>query len=418
MIKLGVIADDFTGATDIASFMAEAGWKVVLFNGIPQSRVQTEQADAIVIALKSRSVVAEMAVSQSVSAGQWLLAQGCERLFFKYCSTFDSTSAGNIGPVTDALMKLLDVSMTVLCPAVPDNGRTIMYGHLFVKGQLLNQSGMEHHPVTPMLESSLKVLMEAQSTGLCGVINLDCVKNHPTQIAAHLEQAAAKKQKYVVFDVLDNQDLLTIARETRHLRLVTGAAGLGYAIAHLDSAGDPRPQQAIPVPAQGKTVVLSGSCSSMTNQQVNFYSQHADALALDIEKIFSDEGYMRYVTEWAIRNANAQYAPLIYATQPPQIIEFVQKHYGAAVVSEKIERFFSGLASALSQHGFNKFIVAGGETSGAVTQGLDIKGMVIGQAVAPGVPWTRSINSPQWIILKSGNFGAPDFFLKAQECFQ
>lgn len=418
MIKLGVIADDFTGATDIASFMAEAGWQVILFNGVPAGTVQPEEADAIVIALKSRSIAPEQAIEQAVGAGKWLLETGCQRLFFKYCSTFDSTVNGNIGPVTDALMKLVNASMTVLCPAVPDNGRTIVHGHLFVKGQLLNQSGMEHHPVTPMVKSSIKTLMEEQSAGLCGIVHLDTVKNAPENIAHQLEQLAFNKNKYVVFDVLDNQDLLVVAQKTRHFRLVTGAAGLGNAIARLDVSDHPVKQNALPVPKTGKAVILSGSCSSMTNQQVNFYSQHADALALDIEKIVKDDGYLQRVAGWAIRHADRGYAPLIYATQPPQLIEVIQKHYGAARVSEKIESFFSQLANRLHQEGFSKFIVAGGETSGAVTQGLHLTGMVIGHAVAPGVPWTKSRDGDLWIILKSGNFGTPDFFLKAQESFQ
>ncbi|MGY5957401.1 3-oxo-tetronate kinase [Kosakonia sp. BK9b] len=418
MIKLGVIADDFTGATDIASFMAEAGWRVILFNGVPAETVQPGEADAIVIALKSRSVAAGVAVEQSLGAGEWLLEMGCQQLFFKYCSTFDSTAYGNIGPVTDALMKLVNASMTVLCPAVPDNGRTIVHGHLFVKGQLLNHSGMQHHPVTPMMKSSIKALMEEQSTGLCGIVDLNTVKNAPDDIARQLEQLAFNKIKYVVFDVLDNQDLRVVASKTRHFRLVTGAAGLGSAIARLDVTDNPVAQTTLPVPKAGKAIILSGSCSSMTNQQVNFYSQRADALALDIEKIVNDESYLPGVLRWAIRHADSALAPLIYATQPPQLIEAVQKHYGAAQVSEKIERFFSQLADRLRQDGFNKFIVAGGETSGAVTQGLHVTGMVIGHTVAPGVPWTQSRDGSLWMILKSGNFGAPDFFLKAQENFQ
>ena len=418
MTKLGVIADDFTGATDIASFMVNAGWRVVLFNGVPGETFEAGSVDAIVIALKSRSVPAPEAVSQSLAASNWLKAQGCQRQLFKYCSTFDSTAQGNIGPVTDALMKNLNTAVTLICPAVPDNGRTIVHGHLFVKGELLNESGMEHHPVTPMKQSSLKKLMEAQSTGLCGIISLDTVKNRPDEIATQLEALQASKAKYIIFDILDNHDLLTAARATAAFPLVTGAAGLGYAIAALDTGQQTAAGNALKISAQGASVVLSGSCSSMTNQQVDFYQQRASSLALDVEKIIHNPGYLQTVAEWVCSHAGEALAPLVYATQPPQIIEIIQKNYGAEFVSEKIERFFSTLAQKLSESGFNKFIVAGGETSGAVTQGLNIRGMVIGDAVAPGVPWTQVLDEDKWVILKSGNFGNNDFFLKAQEHFQ
>ncbi len=411
MTKLGVIADDFTGATDIASFMVNAGWKVVLFNGVPSEAFDTQDTDAIVIALKSRSIPVNEAVELSLSASAWLQAQGCQRQLFKYCSTFDSTAQGNIGPVTDALMKFLNTSATLVCPAVPDNGRTIVHGHLFVKGELLNESGMEHHPVTPMKHSSLKKLMEAQSMGLCGMINLDKVKNHPDELSREIETQLANKARYFIFDVLDNQDLLTVARVTANFPLVTGAAGLGYAIAALDEHRALAGKQAMHIDARGASVVLSGSCSAMTNQQVDFYQQRASSLALDVEKIIKDPAYLEFVSQWVIAHASDHLAPMVYATQPPQIIELIQKHYGAEYISDRIETFFSSLTRA----GFNKFIVAGGETSGAVTQGLNIEGMVIGEPVAPGVPWTQVLNKQQWVILKSGNFGSQDFFQKAQE---
>ena len=417
MTKLGVIADDFTGATDIASFMVNAGWKVVMFNGVPSQAFDAADVDAIVIALKSRSIPVADAVQQSLSASDWLKSQGCQRQLFKYCSTFDSTEQGNIGPVTDALMKNLNTTMSLICPAVPDNQRTIVHGHLFVKGELLNESGMQHHPVTPMTQSSLKKLMEMQSAGLCGNVSFDFVKNRADEIATQLDALAASKTKYVIFDVLDNQDLLTVARATQHFPLVTGAAGLGYAIAALDTQQRASANSTMQIAAAGHSVVLSGSCSSMTNQQVNFYKQRAPSLALDVEKIIHDESYLHSVADWVQEYKDAALAPLVYATQPPQLIEIIQKNYGAALVSEKIENFFANLARLLSGAGFNKFIVAGGETSGAVTQGLDISGMVIGDAVAPGVPWTQVLGEKKWVILKSGNFGNSDFFLKAQEHF-
>jgi len=314
---------------------------VVLFNGVPSEAFDAQDTDAIVIALKSRSIPVNEAVELSLSASAWLQAQGCQRQLFKYCSTFDSTAQGNIGPVTDALMKFLNTSATLVCPAVPDNGRTIVHGHLFVKGELLNESGMEHHPVTPMKHSSLKKLMEAQSMGLCGMINLDKVKNHPDELAREIETQLANKARYFIFDVLDNQDLLTVARVTANFPLVTGAAGLGYAIAALDEHRALSGKQAMHIDARGASVVLSGSCSAMTNQQVDFYQQRASSLALDVEKIIKDPAYLEFVSQWVIAHASDHLAPMVYATQPPQIIELIQKHYGAEYISDRIETFFS-----------------------------------------------------------------------------
>lgn len=417
MTKLGVIADDFTGATDIASFMVNAGWKVVLFNGVPNEAYTEGSVDAIVIALKSRSIPVSEAVSQSLAASDWLAAQGCQRQFFKYCSTFDSTVKGNIGPVTDALMQRLKVQTTVLCPAVPDNGRTIVYGHLFVKGVLLSESGMQHHPVTPMTQSSIKVLMDAQSKGRSGNVYLDTMKNQPASISDQLTQLRSDKISYVIFDVLDNQDLITIAHATADYTLVTGGAGLGWAIAKIDKQNKAAGSEPLKIEAEGHSVVLSGSCSTMTNQQVGFYQQRASSLALDVEKIIQGGDYLQKVANWVVGHAGESLAPLVYATQPPQVIETIQKQYGAELVSGKIEKFFADLANHLSENGFNKFIVAGGETSGAVTQGLNIQGMIIGNSVAPGVPWTKVLDQKKWVILKSGNFGNHDFFLKAQESY-
>lgn len=417
MTKLGVIADDFTGATDIASFMANAGWKVVLFNGVPDEAYDDDSHDAIVIALKSRSIPASEAITQSLAASEWFKAHGCERQFFKYCSTFDSTDSGNIGPVTDALMASLNTSMTILCPAVPDNGRTIVHGHLFVKGQLLNECGMQHHPVIPMNNACLKVLMEAQSNGICGLISLDDVQNYKETLPEILHSLRSEKVNYVIFDVLNNDDLLTAARITSDFPFVTGGAGLGWAIAKLDTESREEWDNQINIESAGYSVILSGSCSSMTNQQVDFYKQRASSLALEVEKIIQQDDYLQEVAEWVINHSGNALAPLVYATQPSYITEAIQKQYGSEYVSERIERFFSDLARCLSNRGFNKFIVAGGETSGAVIQGLNVRGMIIGHDVAPGVPWTQVLDQQKWVILKSGNFGSSDFFLKAQESF-
>lgn len=415
-IRLGVIADDFTGATDIASFMAQSGWRVIQLNGIPQHALDVSAADAVVISLKSRSCPADTAIALSLQAAQWLQARGCQRLYFKYCSTFDSTPAGNIGPVTDSLLNLTGAPLAVLCPALPVNGRTVVQGHLFVNGQLLNESGMQNHPLTPMTDANLLRVMAQQSQGACGLVSLDCVHEGVSSVRRTLQQLQQQGKRYAVLDAMTHSDLAILAEAIPGDALLTGGSGLAGAIAALSPAVDRAAENIKPSP-QGASVVLAGSCSGMTNRQVASYRQRAPARIIDVERALHDSArYVEDLIAW-FQAQPAGLAPMIYATRPADEVKAIQTRYGVEASGTAVETLLAMLAEQLALLGVNKFIVAGGETSSLLVQRLAIAGFAIGDTIAPGVPWVKEIQRDLWLALKSGNFGDETFFFKAQEFF-
>lgn len=415
---LGVIADDFTGATDIASFLVENGLSTVQLNGVPDSDAAVD-AQAVVISLKSRSCPAEQAVAQSLQALAWLQRQGCQRFYFKYCSTFDSTARGNIGPVTDALLDALGESQTVISPALPVNGRTVYQGYLFVMDQLLSESGMRNHPVTPMTDSNLLRLMEAQAAGRCGLIDAAVMDTGADGVRARLQQLAQQGVRYVVLDTLNEQHLLTQGAALKTMKLVTGGSGLAIGLARQWAQPGQTQAQAAGAPQGEKAVVLSGSCSTMTNKQVARYRQQAAAQAIDVARCIGEDERARYARELSdwVQAQRGDLAPLLYATAEPEALRQTQQQYGVDTASQAVEALFAALVQLLHQAGFRRFIVAGGETSGVVTQALAIRGFHIGPCISPGVPWVRAIEQPVSLALKSGNFGDENFFARAQTEF-
>ncbi|AGB81727.1 hypothetical protein D781_1420 [Serratia sp. FGI94] len=415
---LGVIADDFTGATDIASFLVENGLSTVQLNGVPDSDAAVD-AQAVVISLKSRSCPAEQAVAQSLQALAWLQRQGCQRFYFKYCSTFDSTARGNIGPVTDALLDALGESQTVISPALPVNGRTVYQGYLFVMDQLLSESGMRNHPVTPMTDSNLLRLMEAQAAGRCGLIDAAVMDTGADGVRARLQQLAQQGVRYVVLDTLNEQHLLTQGAALKAMKLVTGGSGLAIGLARQWAQPGQTQAQAAGAPQGEKAVVLSGSCSTMTNKQVARYRQQAAAQAIDVARCIGEDERARYARELSawVQAQSGDLAPLLYATAEPEALRQTQQQYGVDAASQAVEALFAALVQLLHQAGFRRFIVAGGETSGVVTQALAIRGFHIGPCISPGVPWVRAIEQPVSLALKSGNFGDENFFARAQTEF-
>ena len=415
---LGVIADDFTGATDIASFLVENGLSTVQLNGVPDSDAAVD-AQAVVISLKSRSCPAEQAVAQSLQALAWLQRQGCQRFYFKYCSTFDSTARGNIGPVTDALLDALGESQTVISPALPVNGRTVYQGYLFVMDQLLSESGMRNHPVTPMTDSNLLRLMEAQAAGRCGLIDAAVMDTGADGVRARLQQLAQQGVRYVVLDTLNEQHLLTQGAALKAMKLVTGGSGLAIGLARQWAQPGQTQAQAAGAPQGEKAVVLSGSCSTMTNKQVARYRQQAAAQAIDVARCIGEDERARYARELSdwVQAQRGDLAPLLYATAEPEALRQTQQQYGVDIASQSVEALFAALVQLLHQAGFRRFIVAGGETSGVVTQALAIRGFHIGPCISPGVPWVRAIEQPVSLALKSGNFGDENFFARAQTEF-
>ncbi|MEN5016367.1 3-oxo-tetronate kinase [Erwinia sp. Eh17-17] len=418
-MRLGVIADDFTGATDIASFLVQNGMSTVQVNGVP-ARSLTLQADAIVVSLKSRSCAADKAVSDALQALSWLQQQGCERFYFKYCSTFDSTPRGNIGPVTDALLAALGETLTIISPSLPVNGRTVYQGHLFVMDQLLSDSGMRHHPVTPMTDSNLLRLMEAQASGKAGLINSQTLDRGAAAVSVALDELAQQGVRYVVLDALSEQHLLTQGEALRDMRLVTGGSGLAIGLAQQwASAGhDSREAQIAGAPQGQRAVVLSGSCSTMTNRQVARYRQQAASCAVDVERALQErDHYARELGDWVAAHQQDALAPMLFATADPDSLQRIQQQYGAERSSEAIEQLFAAVVQDLQQRGWQRFIVAGGETSGVVAQTLGIDAFHIGPAISPGVPWVRAVSQPVSLALKSGNFGDENFFARAQTEF-
>ncbi|MFN3297113.1 3-oxo-tetronate kinase, partial [Caldimonas sp.] len=224
MTVLGVIADDFTGATDVASMLVRAGMRTVQVIGVPDG--PPPKADAVVVALKSRTIPAAQAVADSLAALRWLQAAGAKQFYFKYCSTFDSTPAGNIGPVTEALLEALGSDFTIACPAFPENGRTVFRGHLFVGDQLLSDSGMRHHPLTPMTDANLVKVLQAQSRGRVGLLRYDTVGQGVQAVRERLAQLRAEGVRLAVADAIDNDDLRTLAAACAGLPLITAGSGV------------------------------------------------------------------------------------------------------------------------------------------------------------------------------------------------
>lgn len=423
-MQLGVIADDFTGATDIASFLVENGMATIQLNGVPSGSIASS-ADAVVISLKSRSCPATQAVADSLAALEWLRAQGCQQFYFKYCSTFDSTGKGNIGPVTDALLAALGESQTVISPALPVNGRTVYQGHLFVMHQLLSESGMRHHPVTPMLDSSLLRLMDAQAKGRSGLVPFNVMEQGSEAVKQQLAELKAQGVSYAVLDTLNEQHLLTQGAALTDMKLLTGGSGLAIGVArqwakraNKNVAQQKQHAQAAGYPQGTRCVVLSGSCSVMTNRQVARYRQQASAMAIDIERCLTEpDAYAQSLCQWVEQQQGQPLAPLLYATSAPEQLQAIQSKWGAERSSSAVEKLFAALVTRLNAQGYRRFIVAGGETSGVVAQTLGVGAFYIGPVISPGVPWVKSTDGAFSLALKSGNFGDENFFARAQEAF-
>ncbi|MBN2861068.1 MAG: four-carbon acid sugar kinase family protein [Sphaerochaetaceae bacterium] len=419
MKKLGVIADDFTGATDIAGFLVAGNVATIQTNGVPSPDFSS-QADAFVISLKSRSCPKDQAIEDSLAALRWLQARGCEQFYFKYCSTFDSTEKGNIGPVTDALMDALGTDMTVVCPALPVNGRTLYKGYLFVNDELLHESGMRNHPLTPMRESKIERVMESQSRGEAVSIYSDIIDEGSETLRHYLEAARREGYRYVVLDSLYQSHLKVIAAAVQDMPLVTGGSGLAFAMTSLEGESGKQNKQADSLgrPKKGRSVIFAGSCSQATNRQVNTYISTAASMKIDVARCVNDmNSYRQEVSRWLLTHLDEESAPLLYATKPPEELEQMKGRYPEGVAEEAIESLFGYLAPVLHDAGVKNFISAGGETSGKIVQSLGIRAFHIGPQIDPGVPWVKAVDQEVYLALKSGNFGTDDFFMKAQKEF-
>lgn len=420
----GCVADDFTGASDVASFLADAGLKTVLVNGIPSEDWNAEEGiQAIVIALKTRTMPVKEATDSSLKAFLWLKHAGARKLYFKYCSTFDSTREGNIGPVIDAVFERFSLPYTVLCPSLPVNGRTVKGGSLFVYGVPLHESHMKDHPLTPMWDSRIQELMKAQGKFPC----IMAAENTLTDVAecARLKEqldGITKKGEhvYLVPDYYEEEHGEIIAETFRDLDFFTGGSGLAGAIGKLLAAGLNENQNGNledhPVAAEQteqKAILLAGSCSAITLKQIKTYQKagHPSYRIRPLALVTGEEDEEE-IWQWAREQKGV---PLLYSSAPSQEILDNQKA-GKEMVSSRLEQTMAHIAVRAAEEGYTSIIVAGGETSGAVTQALGCKSYYIGKSVAPGVPVMVPLERPELrLVLKSGNFGQEDFFEKAVE---
>ncbi|KQR50053.1 3-oxo-tetronate kinase [Acidovorax sp. Leaf160] len=412
---LGCIADDFTGATDLANNLVRAGMRVVQVMGVPTAPLGAD-ADAVVVALKSRTTPKDEAIAQSLAALRWLQAQGAEQIYFKYCSTFDSTAEGNIGPVTDALMEALGCDFTIATPAFPDNRRTVFQGYLFVGDVLLSESGMQNHPLTPMTDPNLVRVLQGQTPSRVGLIDHAVVAQGEAAIRARIGQLRAEGVRMAVVDAVSNADLLRLGPALKGMPLVT--AGSGVAIGLPGNFGIAPGDEAARLPApQGLQAVVSGSCSVATQRQVREFIQSGrPALAIDPLRIAAGVDVAAEALAWA--DAHLARGPvLVYSTAEPSAVRAVQGQLGSGAAGAMVEAAIAAIARGLVQRGVRQLIVAGGETSGACVQALGIAQMRIGAQIDPGVPWchAHAADAPGGlhIALKSGNFGSPDFFTQA-----
>jgi len=414
---LGAIADDFTGATDLCSMLVRGGLRTVQLIGVPAADQPLPDADAVVVALKSRTAPARQAVDESVAALKWLRHAGSRQFFFKYCSTFDSTDQGNIGPVADALVAALGCGFALACPAFPTNARTVYQGHLFVGGALLNESGMQHHPLTPMTDANLVRVLSRQTEGAVGLVNFATVEQGASSIRDAMTRLKEQGRRYAIVDAVTDRHLVSIGEAAASHALITGGSGVamglgenfrraGLLAARMDTAALPK--------LEGAGAVLSGSCSRATLAQIGFARNHLPVLELDPLGTPDATALSRSALAWAAGEAGGK-PVVIAASAPPDQVAALQSRLGREAAGALLEDALAGIAAGLVAQGVRRIVVAGGETAGAVVRRLGVRSLRIGGEIDPGVPWTYAEGSgPELLLaLKSGNFGAPDFFLKA-----
>ncbi|WP_353474276.1 four-carbon acid sugar kinase family protein [Salipiger sp. H15] len=417
---IGVIADDFTGGSDIANTLAkgvapEGGLRTAQYPGVPKSPADPE-VEAGVISLKSRSASVEDAVAESLAALDWLRAQGCTQIIFKYCSTFDSTDEGNIGPVADALTEALGTQAVAVCPAFPTAGRTVYQGHLFVFDRLLSESGMQNHPLTPMIDPDLRRVLSRQTGAGIGLVPWAAVAAGAGRVREALAGIAAAGQRYAVLDAIAGADLLTLGEALADAPLITGGSGIALGLPrNVIRAGKATGGAGEFAPSGGPGAILAGSCSGATRGQVARHAEAHPALAIDVERVMSGEVTADTLLDFIASHAGT--APLVYSSGEPAQVRAMQERFGATAVSARLDELFAETARRLVVGGMRRIVVAGGETSGAVAQAvtgaLGIGAMRIGPEIDPGVPILSLGDAPVLLALKSGNFGAPDFFEKA-----
>ena len=409
MMLLGCIGDDFTGSSDLANTLAKGGMHTVQYTGVPNVDAKPE-VEAGVVALKSRSIDPADAVAQSLAALEWLKAQGCQQFFFKYCSTFDSTPEGNIGPVADALAEALDAHKVIVCPAFPGTGRSLYKGHLFVNDVLLNESGLQNHPLTPMTDADIRRWLKPQTRFPVGHVDVSEVLSGRNAIKAALQVQHEAGCRHIVVDALSDDNLLEIGAAADDLPLITGGSGVALGLpANFASAGAISGKGANWTGETGKCVALSGSCSIATREQVTHHHQNHPSFEIVADDVIEGRLQPDTVASCLI---DAKGIPLAYSSADPAVVQQIQERFGRDKSAAALEGFFAEVARRVIAGGVTRLLTAGGETSGAVVEGLALDTLEIGPEIDPGVPALRA--GPNLVIaLKSGNFGTPDYFEKA-----
>ena len=413
-LTLGAIADDFTGALDLANNLAQAGLRVAQLSGVPDQANLSEEIDAVVIALKTRTVPADQAVVETRATLRWLRDRGVTKYYVKYCSTFDSTPTGNIGPVIDVAMAELDVPVTIAAPAFPAAGRTVYQGYLFVNGVPLDESSMRNHPLTPMTDANVVRLLTPQTRHHVALISHDDISDGASSVRTRLDDLHSRGGGIAVVDTLHDADLAVLAKSVADHVLVTGGSGLA---AHLPTAwglASVRPSDPALLPQpRGTRAIVAGSVSHATNEQVRRYT--GPKFQLNPHRLLHGENLTEEVLDWAKPLLADGATPLVYSTASPESVADAQRQQGGTVVGALVESALAAISRRLVEAGVRQLIVAGGETSGACVQALELHALHIGPQIDPGVPWAYgdSFSGGMHIALKSGNFGRPDFFTTA-----
>ncbi len=413
-LLLGCIADDFTGATDLANTLVKGGMSAVQVIGVPDGPLP--EADAVIVALKIRTAPVGDAVGQSLAACDALTSAGAKQLFWKYCSTFDSTDQGNIGPVGDALLKRLGSGFAIACPAFPTNGRTIYLGHLFVGGALLNESGMENHPLTPMTDANLVRVLSRQADGGVGLVPFNTVEQGAAAIRQAMTRLGEAGRRWAIVDAVTDAHLMAIGEAIAPHALVTGGSGVAMGLPeNFRRAGllPARPDADALPPMQGMAAVVAGSCSRATLGQIGLARGHVPVLELDALETPDAAAMAAQALAWVDGKLEAARPVVIAASATPEKVAALQARLGRDAAGALVEDAVATIAAGLVARGVGRLVVAGGETSGAVVQRLGVTSLRIGPEIDPGVPWTYANPTGLHLALKSGNFGARDFFLKA-----
>jgi 3-dehydrotetronate 4-kinase len=419
-ILLGSIADDYTGASDLANTLTKNGLRTIQTVGIPDATLDLPDVDAIVVALKIRSVPAANAISLASEAYRWLRGLDARHVLYKICSTFDSTDAGNIGPVTEALGSMAGGDTVLVTPAFPETGRTVYFGNLFVNGQPLNESPLKDHPLNPMHDANLMRVLTRQSRGAVGLVELPTVSAGIGAVKARLHDLREKGFSAAIADALVERDLETLGAVALQMKVSTGASGLGLGLARaLVQSGEvpPNPTTAADIirPVGGLAAIVVGSCSSATLRQVEIAEQSMPVLRLDSERLIGGSDEISAAISWAGERVSSG-PVVISASGTPEAVAELQSRYGRDVSGHAIEAATSNIAAELVTRGVRRLVIAGGETSGAAVDRLGIPAFLIGPEIAPGVPVLRTVGNAQGemlLALKSGNFGGENFFATA-----